>query len=52
MLNASFLDSVNNIKEIFNINMEKIKNKIAYLNNYNIKFNNFDKCLNDEKIDN
>ena len=52
MLNMSFLDTVNNIKEIFNINMGKIKNKIGYLNNYDMNFNNLDKCLNDEKIDN
>ena len=52
MLNMSFLDTVNNIKEIFNINMGKIKSKIGYLNNYDMNFNNLDKCLNDEKIDN
>ena len=52
MLNMSFLDTVNNIKEIFNINMGRIKNKIGYLNNYDMNFNNLDKCLNDEKIDN
>ena len=52
MLNMSFLDTVNNIKDIFNINMGKIKNKIGYLNNYDMNFSNLDKCLNDEKIDN
>ena len=52
MLNMSFLDTVNNIKEISNINMGKIKNKIRHLNNHDINFNNMDKCLNNEKIDN
>ena len=49
MFKVSILEAVNNIKEIFNINLGKIKNKIAYLNNHNIKFNNLDKCLSDEK---
>ena len=52
MFNASFLEEVNNIKEIFNINLGKIKNKIAYLSNHNIKLYNLDKCLSDEKKDN
>ena len=52
ILNMSFLDTVNNIKEIFNINMGKIKKKLGYLDNYDMNFNNLDKCLNDEKINN
>ena len=50
VLNMSFLDTVNSIKEIFNINMEKIKKKLGYFDNYDMNFNNLDKCLSDEKI--
>ena len=52
MLNMSFLDTVNNIKEIFNINMGLLKKKFGYFENEDIHFTNLDKCLNDEKIDN
>ena len=48
----SFLDTVNNIKDIFNINMGKLKQKFGYSENYEMNFNNLDKCLNDEKINN
>ena len=50
LLNMSFLDTVNNIKEIFNINMGMLKKKFGYLENEEMNFNNLDKCLNDEKI--
>ena len=52
ILNMSFLDTVNNIKDIFNINMGKLKQKFGYSENYEMNFNNLDKCLNDEKINN
>ena len=52
ILNMSFLDTVNNIKEIFNINMGKLKKKMGYLENDEMNFTNLDKCLNDEKINN
>jgi uncharacterized coiled-coil DUF342 family protein len=50
MLNMSFLDTVNNIKEIFNINMGLLKKKFGFLDNEDFHFKNLDKCLNDEKI--
>ncbi len=50
MLNMSFLDTVNNIKEIFNINMGLLKKKFGYFENQDIHFTNLEKCLNDEKI--
>ena len=38
MLNMSFLDTVNNIKEIFNINMGLLKKKFGFLNNEDFHF--------------
>ena len=52
LLNMSFLDTVTNIKDIFNINMGKLKEKFGYSENEEMNFQNLDKCLNDEKIDN
>ena len=52
ILNMSFLDTVNNVKDIFNINMGKLKKKFGFLENEEMNFNNLDKCLNDEKMNN
>ena len=52
LLNMSFLDTVSNVKDIFNLNMRNLKQKFGFLENDEIKFNNLDKCLDDEKIDN
>ena len=52
LLNMSFLDTVNNVKNIFNINMGELKKKFGYLENEDMNFAHLDKCLNDEKINN
>ena len=52
LLNMSFLDTVSNVKDIFNLNMRNLKQKFGFLENDEINFNNLDKCLSDEKIDN
>ena len=49
MLNMSFLDTVNNIKDIFNSNMGNLKKKFGYLDNNEMNFANLDNCLNVEK---
>jgi len=51
LLNMSFLDTVSNVKDIFNINMRNLKQKFGFLENDEINFNNLDNCLGDEKID-
>ena len=51
LLNMSFLDTVSNVKDIFNINMRNLKRKFGFLENDEINFNNLDNCLGDEKID-
>jgi hypothetical protein len=48
MLNMSFLDTVSNIKEIFNINFGKLKEKLGFSDNNEIGFNN----VNEEYSDN
>ena len=48
MLNMSFLDTVSNIKEIFNINFGKLKEKLGFSDNNEIGFNN----VNEENSDN
>ena len=48
MLNMSFLDTVSNIKEIFNINMNKLKTKLGFSDIHDMDFTNVNKCLNDE----
>ena len=52
LLNMSFLDTVNNVKNIFNINIGELKKKFGYLENEDMNFANLDKCLSDEKINN
>ena len=49
LLNMSFLDIVNNVKNIFNINIGKIKKKFGFLDNEEINFSNLDKCLKEEE---
>ena len=48
MLNMSFLDTVSNIKEIFNINMNKLKTKLGFSDIHDMDFTNVNECLNDE----
>ena len=52
LLNMSFLDTVSNVKDIFNINMRNLKQKFGFLENDEINFNNLDKYLGDAKKDN
>ena len=52
MLNMSFLDTISNIKEIFNINMGKLKNKLGFSENLDMDFSNVNECLNNENNDN
>ena len=47
MLNMSFLDTVSNIKEIFNINMNKLKTKLGFSDIHDMDFTNVNECLND-----
>ena len=48
ILNMSFLDTVSNIKEIFNINMGKLKSKLGFSEIHEIDFSNVNECLNNE----
>ena len=50
LLNMSFLDTVSNIKDIFNINIGKLKERLGLSQNEQMNFSNLNKCLNDEKI--
>lgn len=50
LLNMSFLDTVSNIKDIFNINIGKLKERLGQSQNEQMNFSNLNKCLNDEKI--
>ena len=52
MLNMSFLDTVSNIKEIFNINMGKLKDKLGFSENHDMNFQNVNEYLNNENDDN
>ena len=52
MLNMSFLDTVSNIKEIFNINMGKLKDKLGFSENHDMNFQNINEYLNNENDDN
>ena len=51
MLNMSFLDTVSDIKEIFNINMNKLKEKLGFFDNNEMQFSNLNNCLNNEDQD-
>ena len=48
MLNMSFLDTVSNIKEIFNINMNKLKTKLGFSDIHDMDFTNVNEFLNNE----
>ena len=48
ILNMSFLDTVSNIKEIFNINMGKLKSKLGFSEIHEMDFSNVNECLNNE----
>ena len=52
LLNMSFLDTVSNIKEIFNINFGKLKDKLGLSNIHNIDFSNVNECLNSDNPNN
>ena len=51
MLNMSFLDTVSNIKNIFNINFGKLKEKLGFSENNEMNFNNVNILLNNENSD-
>ena len=51
MLNMSFLDTVSNIKNIFNINFSKLKEKLGFSENNEMNFNNVNILLNNENSD-
>ena len=51
MLNMSFLDTVSNIKNIFNINFSKLKEKLGFSENNEMDFNNVNILLNNENSD-
>ena len=52
LLNMSFLDTVSNIKEIFNINFSKLKNKLGFSDNHEMDFSNVNEFLKNEEINN
>ena len=52
LLNMSFLDTVSNIKEIFNINFSKLKNKLGFSDIHDMDFSNVNEFLKNEDINN
>ena len=47
----SFLDTVSNIKNIFNINFSKLKEKLGFSENNEMNFNNVNILLKNENSD-
>lgn len=52
LLNMSFLDTVSGIKDIFNSNMGKIKEKLGFLNNEQMDYANLNQFIDEENINN
>ena len=52
LLNMSFLDTVSNIKEIFNINFSKLKNKLGFSDFHEMDFSNVNEFLKNEDNNN
>ena len=52
LLNMSFLDTVSNIKEIFNINFSKLKNKLGFSDTHDMDFSNVNEFLKNEDNNN
>ena len=52
LLNMSFLDTVSNIKEIFNMNFSKLKNKLGFSDNHEMDFSNVNEFLKNEDNNN
>ena len=52
LLNMSFLDTVSNIKEIFNINFSKLKNKLGFSDIHDMDFSNVNEFLKNDDINN
>ena len=52
LLNMSFLDTISNIKEIFNINFSKLKNKLGFSDFHEMDFSNVNEFLKNEDNNN
>ena len=52
MLNMSFLDTVSNIKEIFNTNFGKLKEKLGFSDNHEMDFSNVNELISNENFNN